>query len=314
MTESADPLPPLPDEEAESSGGKRMPRIYIACPLTGLSDERKEKISFRLAQVKTAILDATVNERPDEEHWPVTLHVPLEHSAPWANEGLSPQTVYERNLDHLLNSDGLIVVTDETCSAGVGQEIEWAVRSGIPILYLSSAPVSKQICGIPHAIDVRICRDPETMSANVRNWLRSQRGPLLKGPNRRTDRHLTYVTVTAQIEVAWKAATNHSVVAAQLGLHPNAIWSMVQSPTRVALTPWWTICELAAALGVTLNPRRPLTYAESRAWIKAVDENDWDPQVAEQVRAYALTTQVADLELPASWALAHEQMYGSSDS
>lgn len=99
-----------------------------------------------------------------------------------------------------------------------------AVRSGIPILYLSSTPVSKQIRGIPHAIDVRICRDPETMSANVRNWLRSQRGPLLKGPNRRTDRHLAYVKVTAQIEVAWNAAMNHSVVAAQLGLHPNAIF------------------------------------------------------------------------------------------
>jgi hypothetical protein len=280
--------------------------------LTGLSPKRRQDLSYRISVVKTATTDVTFNDRAEDDRWPVTLHVPWEHSSPWNNGGLSPHTIYENNLDHLLNSDGLIVVTDDTCSAGIGQEIEWAARSGIPILYLSGTKASRQVLGNPQAIDARVCEDAETTGAQVRNWLGRQRRTLQNGPNRRADRFLAYAKVTAQLEVAWKATRNPSAVAAQLGLHPNVIWSMVKSPSRVALTPWWTICELAAALGVSLDARRPLTFTESRAWVKAVNDGNWDPQVAERVRAYALTTQVADLELPASWILAHEQMYGLS--
>ncbi len=299
---------PVPDNDTEVDEDQAMPRIYVATPLTGLSEKRRKDLSYRVSAVKTAITEVTLTDRTDDDRWPVALHVPWEHTAPWNDSGLSPQTIYEHNLDQLLNSDGLIVVTDNTCSAGIGQEIEWAARAGIPMLYLSDTDASRQLRGNPQAIETRVCVDADDAGAHVRRWLARERRTLQKGPGRRIDRDLSYVKVTAQLEVAWRATRNPTAVAAQLGLHPNVVWHMVGSPARVALTPWWTVCELAAALGISLDARRSLTFSESRAWIRAMETGSWSPRDAERVRSYALATQNLDFELPSSWALAYERM------
>lgn len=309
MTEPTDPVEPGPPGDSTEDDSKPIPRLYIASPLTGLTRKRREAMSHRIETVKKSVLDTTVTHRAPAERSPVTMHVPWDHTPPWRNDGLTPGTIYERNLDHMLEADGLIVVADEACSAGIGQEIEWAVRSGIPVLYLSRVEASRQIRGIPHAIDARVCADAETAAAYVANWLNTRRAQLQNGPGRRADRDLAYIKLTAQLEVAWKAAANPTAIAAQLNLYPGAIDSMIKSPARVALTPWSTICALATELGVPLDVRRTLTFLESRAWIKAAEEGAWDQRTASRVRAHAVSIGAADLELPATWAALHGQIY-----
>lgn len=317
-TEPADPLEPddvvhldgLVDtvEEAHSP----IPQLYIACPLTGLDSDlgRLESTSNRIDVVKRAVLDATVMNRVADEAWPIRMHVPFDKTRPGTGDGLGPGTVYSRNLDALLGSDGLIVVADEHCSAGVGQEIEWAVRAGIPVLYISRVAASRQILGAPHNIDARVGVVAEDIAAHVRNWLQKNRTQIMNGPTRRADRELAYIELTQQLKIAWQQSTDKTPQAAQLNLHPSAIDSMVESPLRVALTPWWTICELAVLLGVNLGARRGLTFVESRAWVAAAEKDGWDERTAERLRIFAATSGAANLDRPAAWRFLHAQAFG----
>jgi hypothetical protein len=85
---------------------------------------------------------------------------------------------------------------------------------------------------------------------------------------------------------------------------------MVESPLRIALTPWWTICELAFLLGVNLEARRALTFPECRAWVTAAVEDGWDERIAERLRIYAATTGASNLDRPATWKFLHAQAFG----
>ncbi|WP_322921653.1 hypothetical protein [Nocardioides renjunii] len=313
--EPSDPLGSSASEPSASFVGDRghssMPQLYIACPLTGLDEDRErlEATSHRVETVQRAVIEETETNRIDGEKWPVTMHVPFKISRPGADGGLMPTTIYGRNLDALLDSDGLIVVTDRYCSAGIGQEIEWATRAGIPILYLSHVQASRQILGTPHNVTGVVCEDADTMAGQVRIWLRTHRAQIQTGPGRRADRNLAYLQLTARLRTAWEQSTDRTPQAAQLKLQPGSIDSLVASPARVALTPWWTICELAMILGVSLEARRSLTYAESRAWVKAVEDAGWDQKVADRLRSFAVTNATDDLELPATWAVLYQVVY-----
>ncbi|MFP1155597.1 hypothetical protein ACK280_26560 [Mycobacterium sherrisii] len=309
--EASDPGPEEGLGDDHGTNEQPIPQLYIACPLTGLdtNSKRKEETSHRIATVTHTIEEVTFGNRIEDERWPIRLHVPYNTSRPGSDGGLSPATVYETNFDALLSSDGLIVVTDEYCSAGVGQEFEWAVRAAIPVLYLSRVSASRQILGTPHNVDPRIAEDAQAVAAHVRHWLQKNRSQILNGPNRRADRELAYLGLMARLAAAWKQTPNPTAMAAQLNLHPGAINSIISSPARVALTPWWTICELAVLLGVRLEARRGLTYGESRAWVNAAEDGRWDPTTAERVRIFAATIAATDLELPAAWAGLHARMF-----
>lgn len=316
--------PPEPTDALDSSGSsltrllqdeqandvEATPQIYLACPLTGLDidDRRREETSYRVAVVESAVFEATVGDRTDGGKWPVRLHVPFHKTRPGADGDLGPATVYDRNLDSLLSSDGLIIVTDEHCSAGVGQEFEWAVRAAIPVLYLSRALASRQLRGTPHNVDARVFDDAHQAALHVQNWLHGNRTQIRNGPGRRAGRDLAYAGLTARLAIAWGRVSNRTDLAAQLNLHPGAVDNLVRSSSRVALTPWWTICELAVLLGVRLEARRGLTFAESRAWVTAAEASGWDTRTAERVRIYGAVTGAVDLELPATWTALHDRM------
>src|SRR5205809_6287296 len=103
-----------------------VPRIYLASPLTNLSNEERRCLGSEISLVKVLIEQLTVGDRVEGEVWPVGVYAPIDHTAPWKGDSLSPSQVYERNLTELLDSDALIVLADRAASAGVGQEIEGA--------------------------------------------------------------------------------------------------------------------------------------------------------------------------------------------
>jgi hypothetical protein len=309
---TAPPSPSLTPRTARAHPSSPTPQLYLASPLTGLTADRIEALSHRLGTVKSAIVETTVGDRVPEEQWPLQLHIPFEKTRPESGDGLQPQTIYNRNLDALLDSDGLVVVADPACGAGVGQEIEWATRSGIPVLYLSPEPASRQIRGNPHGIETPPCSDAQTMSDHVRVWLRTHRGQIQGGPRRRADRNLTYLGLTTRLAAAWRDQSRPTEVAAQLNLRASDVTSLLASPARVALTPWWTICELATLLGVHLEARRTLSFAESRAWVTAATDGAWDEATADRVRTNALISEQRDLARVDSWVALHAQLFESS--
>ena len=313
MSSEGAPEGPL-DPFGTSAGADTIPQIYVACPLTGLDGDprRFEGTSYRIDAVKRAIEEATILNRAEGDKWPIRQYIPFERSRPGADGGLSPETVYNQNFDALLNSDGLIVITDEYCSAGIGQEIEWAVRIGIPVLYLSPVQASRQIRGTPHNVVAQVCLAADDVPAYVRNWLTTNRHQIQGGPNRRADREFVHLDLMARLKVAWDQAPNRTALAYELKLHFNAVDSLMQSPLRIATAPWWLICELAVLLGVSLDVRRSLTFAESRAWVSAAESGGWDRAVAERVRVFALMTGFADLETPAAWRRAHVRAFGET--
>jgi hypothetical protein len=91
--------------------------------LSGLdtNDNRRKDTSYRVETVKRAILDVSVGDRIHTEAWPIRLDIPFYKTRPDTDGNLAPATTQDRNLDALLSLDGLITITDEYCSAGVGQ-------------------------------------------------------------------------------------------------------------------------------------------------------------------------------------------------
>lgn len=308
MTMSAD-LPGTETSSSEPAPQPEFPRLYVACPLTGLSEAEKSATDFRVQAVKTCIKEFTDINRADPDRWPLRVYAPFDFTPP-SNEGITPTDIYEINLEALTDSDGLIVITDRMSSAGVGQEIEWATRLGLPVLYLTSHVTSRQIRGIPHTVTAVTYESVSDMVDKVGNWLTANRTGIVDGPRRRADRELAYLPLTTELSRAWEATADKTSAAYRARLLPGAVISMLKSASRVAMAPLATLHALANELGVSLSPRNQLTYAESVAWTAAAMAGDWDAGIAEKVRIHAQlrASTGLDLESQETWTRVHAEL------
>jgi len=267
------------------------PRVYLASPLTNLSYGQRRCLGSEIALVKACIEQFTIGDRVEGERWPVGLYVPFDNTAPWKKDGLGASQVYERNLAELLDSDALIVLADRAASAGVGQEIEWAARAGMPVLYLSgSESISRQIQGIPASITcVAYGHDSDTLTAQLANFLRQWRTRIQDGPRRRASRRLRYESLTSRLRAAWTTASDPTGIAARSSLHPNLIHMTLADPARVALMPIDTASMLCAELGVRLPASSAqLSIKATRALILTAIEESWPDETIERIRIHGL--------------------------
>jgi len=289
-----------------------LPRIYIASPLTNLNDDQRRGLSCELKVVKIGIERLTVGDRIENDAWPVTVYAPFDHTAPWRNDGLGAGQVYERNLSELLDSDALIVLADRAASAGVGQEIEWAARIGLPILYLSSATtVSRQIQGTPAAITcVAYDGDSETLAAQVTNFLRQWRNRIQDGPRHRASRRLRFEPLTSRLRQAWEGATDRTGVAARCNLDVNLIQMTLVDPGRVAMLPVDAVTLLCAEFGVTLTrATSQLSVPATRALVLAADEEGWPDTAVEKLRLHGMAASALDPQLDLRTLDSWRQLY-----
>ena len=285
-----------------------VPRIYLASPLTNLQREERISLLSQVENVKSRIDRMTVGDRADGEGWPVSVYAPIEHTAPWQADGLSAADVYQRNLTELLDSDALIVIAARAASAGVGQEIEWAARAPMPILYLSSGnSISRQIAGIPAAITVQTYGDDYSLlGKKVGFFLQAQRHEICDGPRRRASKRLRFAVLTQQLQQAWARAANRTEMAANCGLTIPMIESMLAGSARVATMPVDALTALCAELGVApLGTGRQLAIPAMRALIAAAEQFGWDDSMVETVRARGLEILGAEpfprLHTPERW-------------
>ena len=258
--------------------------------------------------VKHRIDQMTSGDRIDGEGWPVAVYAPIEHTPPWCNDGLSPREVYQRNLTELLDSDALIVVVGRAASAGVGQEIEWAVRAAMPILYLYGGDsISRQIAGIPAAITLQPYGEEfSLLGTKVGYFLQHQRLAICDGPRRRASKRLRFAVLTQQLQLAWARAANPTELAATCGLPIPMIESMLADSARVATMPVDALTALCTELGIDpLGAGRQLSVPALRALMTAAEQFGWDDARVETVRARGLEILGAEpdprLDTPDRW-------------
>lgn len=293
---------------ALESSTEEVPLIYVACPLTNLTAAGRQSICATVDNIKLRIDQLTVADRVAMEQWPVAVYAPVEHSAPWKPDGRSPAAIYELNLGQVLNADAMIVLGDRTLSAGVGQEIEWAVRAGLPILYLTpGAAVSRQISGTPARLEVAdFGSDMDTLRLRLDGWLRVNRTLIEDGPRRRRDRRLRYAAITSRLRDAWHTVSDPTSAAARCNLHPSVVDSLLRDPARVALMPSEWLERLTAELGVPKAMSGPqLRIRALRAWLSYTASAGLDDAAAERLRLFALADVGSDprrdFDTPAAW-------------
>jgi len=235
-------------------GDKALPQLYLATPLTNLDLPRRRHIQSDVAHVKQAVERSTKLDRVDSESWPISVYAPIERTPPWLEDGLANREIYKLNLSRLHDSDGLIVIAENGGSAGVGQELEWATRLGIPIAFLTAADVSRQIAGVPAFISAQSYnRDPSTLMSQVENFLQQWKPLILDGPRRRASREFRYEPITLLLRGAWQSCPNPTGVAAQVRVDFDYLDLALSDARYVATMPIDTLIEVAHHLSVPLS-------------------------------------------------------------
>jgi hypothetical protein len=297
--------------------GLEIPRLYLASPLTGLNKKDRRAICLEVSGLKAAIQKFTVDDRSHGDAWPLSIYAPLEHTAPWSNDGLSAASIYDRNLSEVLNSDALVAIGDDGLSAGVGQEIAWATTAGLPILCLTpGTAMSRQITGTPGRMTVvGFNGDDATRDLHLASWLRANRTLIEDGPRRRHNRRLRYAGLTTRLHAAWKAAGDPTGVAARCNLSPTAVESVLLDAARLALMPTEWLDALSSELRVTRPTSGPqLGIRALRAWFACVEREGLDDNTAERLRLVALSRlsrdAMLDLETPGGWRQIMDNMPG----
>lgn len=276
--------------EAWAEAARDDPRIYLACPLTGLDAKSQRQIKSDVVATKRAIEAVTIGDCVDEDRWPAAVYAPLDHSAPWKKDGLTPEEVYSRNLAEVHAADALIVIAENGGSAGVGQELEWAVRLGLPILYLTAdSAISRQILGAPGFIQAQVYgNDALTLESHVKNFLRQWKPLILDGPRRRQSRQLRYLAVAQRLRSAWDQCSNRTLVAAQVRVDVRGLELSLSDPVLLSVMPIETLISLAHELDVDLasQPQRwmvCLPVSSLRALLAAAEADGWTDSEIERL-------------------------------
>jgi hypothetical protein len=298
-----------------------LPKIYLACPLTGLTPRARRQIDSDVVAVKRAVDAVTVGDRVDDACWPVCVYAPIEHTAPWNRDELSAEQVYRTNLNEVHTSDALIVLGENGASAGVGQELEWAIRLGIPILYLTAGrAVSRQIQGAPAFLQAQsYSNDTRTLESHVKNFMRLWRPMILDGPRRRESRRLRYEAVTRRLRAAWQTCPKSTEVAAQVRVDIRYLELALSDPVLVSVMPAETLISLAHELDVALTSHSPqrlvvLPVPALRALLAAAEADGWPDVDVERliVHGRAVSERNADIDLTtiSGWRSLHGDLRG----
>ncbi len=287
-------------------------RLYLACPLTDLTSTARRQIRSDVAAVKRAVERATLVDRLPADAWPLAVYAPIDHTAPWDDDGLTAHEVYAHNLREVHDSDCLIVLAERGGSTGVGQELEWAIQLRVPVLYLTTrSAASRQIAGSPAFISAREYNDDAaTLEDHVRNFLLQWRPLILDGPARRQSRALRFEAMTTRLRAAWQSCRNPTEVAAEARIDLEYLHLALSDPRYVAVMATDTLLTLAHLLDVPLQtidpgPTFALPVPMLRPLMAAAVDQDWDDTMVERLlhegRAALMRGTSSDLETISGW-------------
>ncbi len=118
------------DLNGEGSDGP-VPAVYLACRLTGLNNDQRKLLDSWCTHIEQVVTETAAES---ENRWDVAVHIPFTWSAPWSDDGRSPEDVYRLNRTKVSDCAAVIILCLDGGGLGVGQEFAWAAALRLPIL------------------------------------------------------------------------------------------------------------------------------------------------------------------------------------
>jgi hypothetical protein len=289
----SNPQLPFDGDAAEPRAGPPLdaPCVYVATKITGTTPGSPERqmIQFAVAAIRDALIEATTQAA--EEPWDVRVHAPVEWTTPDQTPNLGPTEIFGRNAHHVFGEADALIVYGWAPSAGVGQEITWAVQLGLPVLYVEPPghTASRQIAGTPGDLTCVRPGGPDGLKEDVRRWIRQRRHRIEANAGRRQGRRISYALLHQRLYQEWGLLdpTERQQTAAQLGVTPNLIKWWLTDVDYLANAPTAHIVSLTVALTGTPDPvvgRHELALSQLEALLTARDEHHWDEPTTEALR------------------------------
>lgn len=283
-----------PDPQARQEGlvdhgeelGEEYPKVYLAMPLSQLDEDKRDKVELLADSVNQAIYETT---RRGSEPWPVRVHSPVKHSAPWKDDPRTPEEIYRLNTDAIWGDvDAMIVIAEPGGGIGVGQELAWACQLGLPVLVVhkKGTCLSRQVTGTreEHDVTIETYRDPEHLRDVLDRWLLARQATICDGPRRRVGRLVRYTSLCDRLGKAWTAlsAGEREHVVATTRIAPVRIARILADPLALAAASTEERAALGSALRIDGGSRpasRGLPQLEPKqraALNSAAREFDWN--------------------------------------
>ena len=278
-----------------ASDSSYWPQVYIACSLTAVAadQEARHSLSAWCHIIQESIQTATSGGdiTGDARSWTVRCDVPLDRSSPWKAKDATPEGIYARNSSALWSqSDAMIVIGFRGGSIGVGQELEWAIQQGIPVLYVQPAgqPVSRQLEGAAHQADITIepFEEPPELTRIIARWLARRRRTIEDGARIRSMNRDRLVVAQTVMRTTWARLDRDARFEACAVAHirPRQVNRLLLDLDALASASTGQLLKLTSALGLEigslLGPAPPVIRRVSHAQLAALQlaaaENAWD--------------------------------------
>jgi hypothetical protein len=263
------------------------PLVCVAAPLSGLDLAGRQTVSAWSELISAAVLNSA---RDASSPWQIRIHLVTKMSAPWKGDGRSGREVLELNSTVVKSeADALVIVGYKGGSIGVGQELEWALRQGMPVLYLHHVEdcPSRQVRGTSEFGDVLIeaFTEPEEIESIVLRFLHSRRPQIEEQKRRRRDRILLFGRLQSKLNERWEtlASDERLEVMAVVRMKPARIEQLLASVHELACASVVETFDLTAALGLSAldalgtEAEPELEPSQLAALASAATEYEWDP-------------------------------------
>ena len=259
-----------------------FPAVYVASPLTGLTEDQRRQVDAWCKNIEDAIL----HERTGISEWTLRTHIPAQSSAPWKDS--RPDTsIYELNSKLLWTDvDALILICLSGGSLGAGMELAWAGSLMIPALVLvpEGDPVSRQVSGMACEADLAVVpfADAAAMQAAVRRWLTQRRTQLESHDVRRQLHRQRTQSLRAQLVVRWEQVEQQQreEVSRLAGISVGRVERLLADPMNLLAATVTELLALSSALSVELGNALgirggALAAPQLVALAQAATEFDW---------------------------------------
>jgi hypothetical protein len=274
---------PLGDEPPPEQPDDAIPLVYVASALTHLDTKGRGLIDGWCNLIKRAVTEITETA---EEPWRLRIHLPIDWTAPWADDKTPAEEVYRRNTDTIYGAAALVLIGLSGGSFGAGQEFAIASALRLPVLYLryGEEPISRQVLGTPVDLVVVKFTRPDDLTDAVVRFLRSRRVELDRHARRSADRAMALEPLRSALEGGWTGLDDdrQTALAVEARIPRRRIIQIIGSSAAIAAASLDELRGLAGALGISLGghlaaqPLPDLDPQEVSALRTAAAEYDWE--------------------------------------
>ena len=216
-------------------------RVYFACSLTGISEDKHKRIK-----------ECALVLRQKAEENGFTLYAPSEHTDPRDTATLSSAEVYWIDRERVASADLLFILADQP-SFGVGQEAEIAANAGVPLAIFSSEgiKVSRMLRGVPARILAEVeFSDIEDLGSKAADLFKEHKSRLrVRVRIREREYHLRLGNRVR--ELRQDRSLSLESLAEETGVETNHLKALETRPEQVTSVSLVQLRRIARALGVS---------------------------------------------------------------